>query len=46
MELYINGRRFSALWRLPVVLFGIVAELVLNTYLIIEFFHLKHCIKV
>ncbi len=40
MELYIKGRRFSALWRVPVALFGIAAWLVLicikNLYLIID----------
>ncbi len=40
MEPYIKGRRFSGLWHLPVVLFGIAAWLVLiyieNFYLIID----------
>ncbi len=40
MEPYIKGRRFGGLWRLPVVLFGIAAWLVLicfeNFYLIID----------
>ncbi len=40
MEPYIKGRRFSSVWRLPVVLFGIAAWLVVicieNFYLIID----------
>ncbi len=40
MEPYIKGMRLSDLWRLPVVMFGIAAWLVLicieNLYLIID----------